>query len=255
LGLADEQGTISGMMTSAELQANLEAVEARISRAAARAGRSRAEITLVAVTKTLPVEVLALAYDLGLRDFGENRAEEALPKQATLPRDVRWHMIGHIQSRKAKQVAGAFWLIHSVDSLKLAAELARRAAALPDTPILDILLQVNVSGEAQKSGFQGTSPDEVAHFIEEAAQAAALPLVRVRGLMTMAPFLDDAEQTRPVFAAMRQLQGQLQHQLPNYDWQTLSMGMTNDFEVAIAEGATCVRVGTALFGTRAPNQG
>lgn len=230
------------------LRDNLTDIEERIARATARAGRARDEITLVAVTKTHPVEVVARVYELGLRDVGENRIEEALPKAVALPTDLRWHMIGHIQSRKARQAVSPFHLIHSMDSLKLAQEFHKRASG--GAGPVAVLLQVNVSGEESKYGFAATTPAEIERFTAEVAEILALPTLRVRGLMTMAPFVDDPEQARPVFAATRRLRERLRRDFPAHEWEFLSMGMTNDFEIAIEEGATHVRIGTALFGAR-----
>ncbi len=226
-------------------------VRERIARAAARAGRSPEEITLVAVSKGHPPEAVVEAYRLGLRDFGENRVEEAETKipavQAVLAAegqgdDIRWHMIGHIQSRKAKRVVTPYVLVHSVDRLKIAYRLNRFAGEVGR--ILPVLLEINVSGEPTKFGF---SPAEV---IEVMPEILALPNLRVRGLMTMAPLVENPEEVRPVFAALRRLRDQLARTYPEVDWRHLSMGMTNDFEVAIEEGATIVRIGTAIFGRR-----
>lgn len=235
-------------MNMTELRANLQCVQERIAAAAARAGRDPGEITLIAVTKTHPPELIAAVYELGVRDVGENRVEEALPKQEILPADLRWHMIGHIQRRKARNVVGNFTLVHSVDSSRIAEELNKRAQAAGIT--VEVLLEVNTSGEESKYGFAARTPAEVDSFLAEAEAIAALPALRVRGLMTMAPLTPDPETTRPVFAAVRRLRERLERDLPDYDWSLLSMGMTNDFEVAIEEGATHVRIGTAIFGAR-----
>lgn len=226
-------------------------VRERIARAAARAGRSPDEITLVAVSKGHPPEAVVEAYRLGLRDFGENRVEEAEPKMAAVRdmlaaegqgKDIRWHLIGHIQSRKAKRAISPYVLIHSVDRLKIARRLDRFAGEADR--VLPVLLEVNISGEATKFGF---SPDEIFDAVTE---ILTLPHLRVQGLMTMAPFVEDPEEVRPVFAALRRLRDQLAARYPQADWRHLSMGMTNDFEVAIEEGATIVRIGTAIFGER-----
>ncbi len=226
-------------------------VRERIARAAARAGRSPEEITLVAVSKGHPPEAVVEAYRLGLRDFGENRVEEAEVKIAAVRDmlaaagegdDIRWHLIGHIQSRKAKRAVAPYVLVHSVDRLKIARRLDRFAGELGR--VLPVLLEINVSGEPTKFGF---SPTEV---LEAAGEILALPHLRVQGLMTMAPLVDDPEEVRPVFAALRRLRDDLARHYPQADWRHLSMGMTNDFEVAIEEGATIVRIGTAIFGPR-----
>ena len=223
----------------------------RIARAAQRAGRSPDEITLVAVSKGHPPEAVVEAYHLGVRDFGENRVEEAEPKIAAvremlaaegLGEDIRWHMIGHIQSRKARRAVAPYVLVHSVDRLKIARRLDHFAGEIGRT--LPVLLEINVSGEPTKFGF---SPEDV---LEVAGEILALPHLQVQGLMTMAPFVEDAEEVRPVFAALRRLRDELAQRYPQADWRHLSMGMTNDFEVAVEEGATIVRIGTAIFGRR-----
>ncbi len=236
-----------------DLQDNLQQVEDRIAAAAARAGRERASITLVAVSKTQPLDALLAAYDLGVRDFGENRVEEAavkLPAFRSVVADptVVWHFIGHVQSRKAEDVAAWFDRVHSVDSLKLAQRLDRFAAA--QHTVRPILLEVNVSGEASKYGFDQARLDELYAAIDG---IRSLDSVRLDGLMTMAPIVAQAEQARPVFSGLRDLRDRLAVRcglpLPH-----LSMGMTDDFEVAIEEGATLVRVGRAIFGERQTGQ-
>ncbi len=236
---------------AASIQPRLNAVRERMARAAIRAGRSPDEITLVAVSKGHPAEAVAAAYSLGMRDFGENRVEEAEPKiarvrelldQMAVDGSPRWHLIGHIQSRKAAQAIGPYVLIHSVDRLKIARRLERFAAE--QGRIQPILLEVNVSGEESKFGFHTS---EVATAV---AQMAPLSHLRIRGLMTMAPLVTDPEAVRPVFARLRTLRDELALKYPEFSWHHLSMGMTNDFEVAIEEGATMVRIGTAIFGPR-----
>lgn len=235
------------------LETNLRAVQERITAAATRVGRDPAEITLVAVTKTQPSEVIRTAYDLGFRHFGENRVEEAEAKVNDLPDDITWHMIGHIQSRKAKRVVPLFDVIHSVDSLKLARRLDRlsvdRAEPLP------VLLEFNVSGEASKYGFDAERwPEDTVQregLLAAVQEIVELPHLQVQGLMTMAPIVTAAEQTRPLFTRLRRLRTELSETFSQADWRHLSMGMTDDFEVAIEEGATLVRVGRAIF---APDQ-
>ena len=236
------------------LEANLQAVKTRIAAAARRAGREAAEITLVAVTKTQPPEVIRAAYDLGLFHFGENRVEEAEEKMDRLPVEITWHMIGHIQSRKAKRVVPRFDVIHSVDSVKLARRLDRLCVDLAAP--LPVLLEFNVSGETSKYGFAADCWEEgdpiPAPLLAEMEEIVALPHLQVEGLMTMAPIVPDAEDARPVFARLRKLRNVLQATLPQANWHHLSMGMTDDFEVAIEEGATLVRVGRAIFAPLVP---
>ncbi|QBD83702.1 YggS family pyridoxal phosphate-dependent enzyme [Ktedonosporobacter rubrisoli] len=225
------------------LAANLTQVRANIARAAERAGRRPEEITLVAVSKTKPLEMIKIAYDLGVRDFGENRVQEALSKFAEFhPQDLRWHMIGHLQSNKANKVVGAFACVHSVDSLHLAQTLSRYAQK--QELHLSILLEVNVAEESSKSGMT------LAEAPELARQIAALPQLQLDGLMTVAPLVDDPEKVRPVFRALRQLRDRLRNEVPQGSWQHLSMGMTDDYWIAIEEGSTIVRVGRAIFGER-----
>ncbi len=231
-----------------DLEANLRAVQERIAAAARRAGRSPDGITLVAVTKGQPVEVIAAAYDLGLRHFGENRVEEAETKVGRLPSDITWHMIGHIQSRKARRVAPLFQVVHSVDSARLARRLNDSCAGRSEP--LPVLLEVNVSGEASKYGFHPGADLLVA--VEE---ILTLPLLRLEGLMTMAPIVADQEEARPIFARLRRLREELAAAFPQGTWRHLSMGMSDDLEVAVEEGATLVRVGRAIFDPGRPPWG
>src|ERR1700690_555662 len=220
------------------LRDRMERVEARIGASASRAGRRREEITLLAVTKTFPAEVIAESYALGLRDFGENYVQEFEAK--TLPEALpaaRFHLIGHLQANKSNRAAELFDVIQTVDSVRLARRLndAPRRRAQP----LEVLIEVKLSGESAKSGVE---PEHVAALADA---LAALPNLRLTGLMTMPPWSDEPETSRPFFRRLRDLAAGLG--LPR-----LSMGMSHDFEVAIEEGATMVRVGTALFGTREP---
>lgn len=229
--------------TEEQLAANIERARTSIAEAASRAGRTPEEITLVAVSKTVPLALVQMAYNLGVTDFGENRVQDALPKiEAFHPANLRWHMIGHLQSNKAKKVIGAFSSVQSVDSLHLAQVLNRYAEESGVT--LPILLQVNVSGEASKEGMTLEETPEVAQQILE------LPSLRIDGLMTIAPIVEHMEETRPVFRGLRELRDQLRELFPSCSWQHLSMGMTNDYPVAIEEGATIVRIGRAIFGER-----
>jgi PLP dependent protein len=214
-------------------------VQKRIARAAERSGRDAADVTLIAVSKTVHREVVDEAYALGLRDFGENRVLDCVEKYAaSLPADARLHLIGQLQTNKAKTAVELFDVIHSVDRPSLIATLERQAAARGRT--LDVLLQVNVAGEGQKAGCE---PEEACSLVRDLQGTGNL---RLRGLMTMAPLVDDPEATRPVFRALRALRDRLATE-NGAELPWLSMGMTNDFEVAIEEGATHVRVGRAIF--------
>jgi len=232
--------------TATDILSNLTQVRTRIAAAAARAGRDPQTVTLVAVSKTKPMAAIEAAYQAGQRDFGENRLEELWSKVAMAQElglhDIRWHLIGTIQSRKTAQAVGPFALIHSIDRDKIAQRLSRDAEATHC--VLSVLVEVNVSGEASKHGF------EPAELIANAADLLALPGIRLEGLMTMAPLVDDAEAARPVFRRLCELRTELRTRYPGSQWPHLSMGMTNDFEVAIEEGATLVRIGSAIFGTR-----
>jgi len=229
-----------------DIAANLRNVQERIIAAAERARRDPSEVTLVAVTKTHPPEVIRAAYELGLHHFGENRVEEAADKIGELPEDITWHMVGHLQSRKASLAVDLFDVVHSVDSVKLARRLDRFCAEQGRT--MPVLLEVNVSGEASKYGFPMAEQGALEAAITE---MLPLPHVRIEGLMTVAPIVADAEDVRPVFRGLRELRDALATRFPQVEWRHLSMGMTDDFEVAIGEGATLVRVGRAIFGPRA----
>jgi pyridoxal phosphate enzyme (YggS family) len=225
---------------------NLARVRKRIAAAAARVGRAPSAITLVAVAKTHPPADITAAYDAGVRHVGENRVGEAADKRAVLDLPgLSWHMVGHLQSRKAAQAIELFDVIHSVDSVKLARKLD--ALAAEQNKVLPILIEINVSGEESKYGF-GTSDRAV--LDAAVAEIVSLDHLRVDGLMTVAFIARDPEEVRPVFARLRALRGELQARFGRGNWQHLSMGMTDDFEVAIEEGATMVRIGRAIFGPR-----
>ena len=225
------------------LEQNWKETEARILAACLRAGRQREEVTLVAVSKTKPVEMLQEAYDLGARVFGENKVQEITAKYDQLPPDIRWHMIGHLQRNKVKYIIDKVAMIHSVDSLRLAETISQEAVR--KERIMPILIEVNVAEEESKFGLR---TDETISLVE---QIAALPNLEIHGLMTIAPFVDDPEENRPVFRTLRELSGKIRsRQIPGVRMDILSMGMTNDYEVAIEEGATMVRVGTGIFGER-----
>jgi len=219
----------------------LHQIRNRMAEAAVRAKRSPEEITLLAVTKTFPIDTIRQAYAAGLRDFGENRVQEALGKIAELPPEVRWHLIGQLQTNKINKIIGKFSLIHSVDSLHLAEALSARSGGAGQ----EILLEVNTSGEASKSGVR---PQETLVTAEEIAR---LPHLKLRGLMTVGPLTEDVAKQREAFKKLKGLFDAIRSK----DWagpifSTLSMGMSSDFEIAIEEGSTLIRVGTALFGAR-----
>lgn len=230
-------------MTYAErIRSSLPELRDRIARAAERSGRGPSEVRLITVTKSHPIEAAEAAVACGLLDLGENRPEELEWKvEALRAPGLRWHMIGHVQTRKVSRLVGPTYLVHSIDSLRLAEKFSRAATQVGAT--VDVLVQVNVSGEEAKGGLAGPSAAEGVMEICE------LPGVVVRGLMTMAPFVDDEGIVRPVFRGLRELHAGLLEQ-DGYEGRELSMGMTNDFEVAIEEGSTMVRVGTALLGPR-----
>jgi PLP dependent protein len=226
---------------------NIATIRERIDRAAARAGRNANEIALMAVCKTKPVEAIREAYEAGHRLFGENRVQEFAGKAPRLKdlTDARFHLIGHLQSNKAKPAAELFAAIDSVDSLKLADRLNVAADSLGKT--LDILIEINVGGEEAKSGIAAGAP-ELDEILEHAGDWKNL---RVRGLMTVPPFTENPEGARPFFRQLRELRDSIARKnLPGVAMDQLSIGMSHDFEVAIEEGSTCVRVGTAIFGER-----
>jgi pyridoxal phosphate enzyme (YggS family) len=223
---------------SNDIKTRLDQVQDRIDAACDRSGRDVSEVRLVAVSKTVPVDRVRAGIEAGLTILGENYIQEAQSKIETLGSAVAWHFIGRLQSNKAKFAVRLFDLIHSVDSFKLAAELDKRAAALDRRQ--PVLVQVNVSGEETKGG---TRPDEAVDMVGRISELGNL---HVKGLMTMPPFFDQPERARPYFTALRELKEKIRLPLDE-----LSMGMSGDFEVAVEEGATLVRVGTAIFGARA----
>ena len=222
---------------------NLKEVEEKIEAACKRAGRDRSEVTLIAVSKTKPVEMLEEVYQTGIREFGENKVQEMMDKYEVLPKDIHWHMIGHLQRNKVKYLMGKAALIHSVDSLRLAEEISTQSVKHEVTT--DILIEVNIAGEETKFG---TDREEAIALVEAAAK---LPNIHICGLMTIAPFVENPEDNRKYFQQIRQLSVDIKEKnIDNVDMQILSMGMTGDYEVAIEEGATMVRVGTGIFGAR-----
>jgi len=222
---------------------NLAEVERKVCQACERAGRDRSEVTLIAVSKTKPVSMIEELLPGGTRDFGENKVQELCEKYEALPKDIRWHLIGHLQRNKVKYVVDKACLIHSVDSLRLAeaisAEAVKRQLTVP------VLIEVNVAGEESKFG---VSPRDTEELVREIAK---LPGIFVKGLMTIAPFVEDPEENRIHFGNLKKLSVDIKSKnIDNVSMNVLSMGMTGDYEVAIEEGATMVRVGTGIFGER-----
>ena len=225
------------------LKDNLKTVEEHVQEACKRAGRSREEVTLIAVSKTKPVEMLQEIYGEGVRDFGENKVQELCDKIEQLPSDVRWHMIGHLQRNKVKYIVGKVALIHSVDTYRLAEEI--NIQAKKRGIIVPILVEVNIAGEKTKFG---TTAEDAMLLVEEISK---LENVRIKGLMTIAPFVENPEDNRLYFRKIKQLSVDITNKnIDNVSMEILSMGMTGDYEVAIEEGATMVRVGTGIFGAR-----
>ena len=225
------------------LKENLEAVESKIQAACHSCGRSRDEVTLIAVSKTKPVETLKEAHDLGVRIFGENKVQELSDKHDLLPQDIHWHMIGHLQRNKVKYIVDKAYLIHSVDSLRLAETISEEGVKKGVT--VPVLIEVNVAGEESKFG---VTPEETEALVREIAK---LPAIRIRGLMTIAPYVENPEDNRVHFSRLKQLSVDIgKKNIDNVSMNVLSMGMTGDYQVAIEEGATMIRVGTGIFGER-----
>lgn len=230
-------------MSRTNTQKNYENVLEKVKNACKRVNRSTDEVTLIAVSKTKPVEMLQEVYDAGCRDFGENKVQEIMNKYEKLPTDIRWHMIGHLQTNKVKYIVDKVYMIHSVDSIKLAKEISKEAVKKNVT--VKVLLEVNVAGEESKFGMMS---EEVKNFYDEVVD---LPGLEVCGLMTIAPYVDEPEDNRQYFVKLRQLMVDMtDKKTDNKDVKELSMGMTGDYEVAVEEGATFVRVGTGIFGER-----
>ena len=229
------------------IKENILKVNENIEKACKAVGRSRDEVALIAVSKTKPVEMLMEAYEAGVRDFGENYIQELVDKIPRLPSDIRWHMIGHLQRNKVKYIIDKVSMIHSVDSLRLAEEIS--AQAIKKNVDVDILVEVNVAKEESKFG---TFTSEAVLLVEEISK---LPRIHVKGLMTIAPFVEDAEENREYFRKLKQLSVDIAAKnIDNISMNVLSMGMTGDYVVAVEEGASCVRVGTGIFGERNYNK-
>lgn len=225
------------------LQDNLKKVQENIRKACKKAGRNEEEVTLIAVSKTKPLSDLEEILDAGVIEFGENKVQELCDKFEHIKSPVHWHMIGHLQTNKVKYIVDKVCLIHSVDSLKLASQISKEAEKKQVE--CDVLIEVNVAQEESKFGI---TTDETLALIRE---VAVLPHVHIKGLMTIAPFVDDPEENRPVFRSLYELSKTVaKEQIPDVSMEILSMGMTNDYMVAIEEGATMVRVGTGIFGER-----
>lgn len=225
------------------LSQNYDLVRQKVDEAAKKAGRNPEDVTLIAVSKTKPIPMLTEIYEHGCRHFGENKVQELVDKYEALPKDIKWHMIGHLQTNKVKYIVDKVHLIHSVDSVRLAAEISKQAVKKNVT--VDILVEVNVANEATKFGLM---VDEVYEMIMEIAK---FPNIQIKGLMTIAPYVVDSEENRAIFHNLKQLSVDImQKNIDNVSMDVLSMGMTGDYEVATQEGATLVRVGTGIFGER-----
>ncbi len=222
---------------------NIKAVEGQIAAVCEKSGRRRQDVTLIAVSKTKPVEMLWEAYDCGCRDFGENKVQELVDKYEILPKDIRWHMIGHLQRNKVKYIVDKVYMIHSVDSLRLAEEISKEA--VKKNVEVRILIEVNVANEDTKFG---TTCEDVLALVKEIAK---LPNILIKGLMTIAPYVEDGEENRRYFQKLKKISVDIMREnVDNVYMETLSMGMTGDYRTAVSEGATYVRVGTGIFGAR-----
>ncbi|MDE7444351.1 MAG: YggS family pyridoxal phosphate-dependent enzyme [Lachnospiraceae bacterium] len=225
------------------IKGNIDDVYRNIEEACQNAGRSKEDVTLIAVSKTKPISMLMEAYEHGCREFGENKVQELVDKYEVMPKDIKWHMIGHLQRNKVKYVVGKAALIHSVDSLKLAEEISREA--VKKQVAVSILIEVNIAGEDTKFGVTAEDAEQLVR------DAASLPGIHIEGLMTIAPFTMNPEENRQYFAMLKQLSVDInQKNIDNVNMNVLSMGMTGDYMVAIEEGASYVRVGTGIFGER-----
>ncbi len=225
------------------LKENLKSVELKIEKACRRSGRDRSEITLVAVSKTKPVNMLEEIYRCGIRDFGENKVQELMEKNEVMPTDIKWHMIGHLQTNKIKYISNFVHCIHSVDSIKVLEALEKEGEK--KNLIIHVLLEVNIAEEESKYGFKGS---EIQPIIDTFSR---YPHLFLDGLMTVAPFVENQEENRAYFRDLNKLFiDNIAKKIDNVNMSVLSMGMSNDYEVAIEEGATCIRVGTEIFGRR-----
>lgn len=225
------------------IKENIKQVEKNIENACQKAARDATEVTLIAVSKTKPVSMLEEAYECGCRHFGENKVQELVEKYEVMPKDIKWHMIGHLQRNKVKYIVDKVYLIHSVDSLRLAEEISKEA--VKKNVNVNILVEVNVAEEESKFG---TTSEAATELVKE---ISSLPNISIKGLMTIAPYVENAEENRQYFAKLRQLSVDIMNKnIDNVSMGVLSMGMTGDYQVAVEEGATYVRVGTGIFGER-----
>lgn len=232
------------------IRKNLENVRTRISKSADKSGRDIEQVQLIAVTKLMSVEIIRAGIAAGIRRFGENYPEQAAEKIEAIGdrEDVEWHMIGHIQSRKTDTVCNYFDMVHSLDRMKIAIYLDRYSGERKR--VMPVLIEVNLSGEASKYGWEASDEDLWPQILPQFREISQKPNIEVQGLMTMPPMYDDPELTRPIYRRLRRFQRFLQKKIPDAQWDTLSIGTSFDFEVAIEEGATMVRIGTAIFGPR-----
>ena len=225
------------------IQDNLDRVSAAIRESCKAVNRNENDVTLIAVSKTKPLPMLEEAYNAGVRDFGENKVQELTEKIPNMPGDIRWHMIGHLQRNKVKYIVDKVYMIHSVDSYRLAEEISKEAVKKNVT--VNILIEVNVAREESKFG---RMPEEIDEFVDKVSE---FEHIRVKGLMTIAPYVENPEENRPIFARLRKLSVDIAAKnAHNITMSVLSMGMTGDYQVAVEEGATLVRVGTGIFGER-----
>ncbi|MGH9355741.1 MAG: YggS family pyridoxal phosphate-dependent enzyme [Terriglobia bacterium] len=234
----------NGDLATSQLSGNIRSIRDRMEAACHRAGRQPQDLRLVAVSKTFPAEAIREAFEAGVRDFGENRVQEAARKKPLLEDlNITWHLIGHLQTNKARTARELFDYVHSIDSFRLASKLDETPRDPGDR--LPVLLQVNLGGESAKSGLREEAVEEIAEGVSRLAN------LTLRGLMLIPPFFEVPEQSRPYFRRLRELAARIEAgRLPNVSMKELSMGMSHDFEVAVEEGATLVRVGTAIFGSR-----
>lgn len=225
------------------IQENIDQVKRNIEAACKRSGRNMEDVTLITVSKTKPVSLLQEAYNCGSRDFGENKVQELVDKIPVLPEDIKWHMIGHLQRNKVKYIVDKVALIHSVDSLRLAEEISKEA--IKQQVEVNVLIEVNVAEEESKFGIDSE------HLIALVKEIAKLPQIHIQGLMTIAPYVENPELNRPIFRELKELSVDIATKnIDNVCMDTLSMGMTGDYAVAVEEGATYIRVGTGIFGER-----